>query len=191
MKYKRNRSKAGVYIIFLLIAIGFSIFVYLKTKSYIFALIAIAASVALIFLAKLFSSKSIRRRCEPTDYITQKYFEDHWIEEGHKKEGYKYDDRPGCYVILVFNRPVKKRNFEGYENVYIGQSVNVHQRVHNHFTGHGNGDVYADKKNGKILYVRFVYSDRYSLNENEIRLIDLYNAQESYNRTAGGAKITE
>lgn len=191
MSSHKKTRKSGIYTFFSILSIALGVFVYFKTSSWKLAAIAAATCLILVILVKIFSTKTLRRCREPADYVSWRYFEENWIKEGQKNEGYKYNDRPGCYVILVFGKPVRGKNFEGYENVYVGQSVKVHQRVHNHFTGHGNGDVYADKKNGKYLYVRFVYSDRYSLNDNEVRLIDLYNAQESYNRTAGGAKITE
>lgn len=32
----------------------------------------------------------------------------------------------------------------------------MYKRVYNHLTGHGSGDVYADVKYGKYVYVKFI-----------------------------------
>lgn len=93
----------------------------------------------------------------------------------------------GCYVILIFDRPVTK-NFRGYKEVYIGQSINVRRRVYNHFTGSGNGDVYADIKYGKYAYVQIIECSKKLLNRTEKQLIEEFGATKSYNKTKGGAK---
>lgn len=120
-----------------------------------------------------------------------KDFENGWIRatgsgKYGNRDGFKYRDRPGCYVITIYTNPVTDGIWKNYENIYIGQSVRVYQRVHNHFTGKGNGDVYADIKYGKWVYVRFIMCDEYELNDKEIELIALFNATKSYNKTRGG-----
>jgi hypothetical protein len=105
------------------------------------------------------------------------------------RDGFKYQDGSGCYVITIYRKPVKNNSWKTYENVYVGQSTNVYQRVHNHFNGKGNGDVYADIKCGKWVYVSFVRCEEYELNDMEIKLIFIFNATESYNKTRGGSAI--
>lgn len=39
---------------------------------------------------------------------------------------------------------------------YVGQGKRVFQRVNSHFTGHGNGDVYADYKYGDRFTIKMI-----------------------------------
>ena len=98
--------------------------------------------------------------------------------------GYKTLDQPGCYVIIT----APSADWRSYENVYVGQSLHVCSRVRNHLTGHGNGDVYADVRNGKPVYVKIVPCDQAKMNALEKSLIRAFDATSSYNRTAGGSK---
>lgn len=72
---------------------------------------------------------------------------------------------------------------------YVGQGQNVVQRVNNHLTGKGNGDVYADYKYGDIFVIRMVeyaLSGTKSLNELERLVIAAYDAYATgYNKTRG------
>lgn len=98
--------------------------------------------------------------------------------------GYKTLDQPGCYVIVTSPSPDGK----AYENVYVGQSLHVCSRVRNHLTGHGNGDVYADVRNGKPVFVKNVPCSAQQMNDLERDLIRAFNATSSYNSTAGGSR---
>lgn len=75
---------------------------------------------------------------------------------------------------------------------YVGQGKNVLNRVNSHFTGHGNGDVYADYKYGdkfKIKMIKLDGSGFSTLNELERCTIMTYNAySKGYNRTRGNRK---
>ena len=136
-------------------------------------------------------NEAIRGQIYDGSFIPYTEFEKDWIAVGGRgrKEmsGYKYEDGAGCYVILIFDHPVEDGNWTGYENVYIGQSVNVCQRVHNHFNGKGNGDVYADIRNGKYVYVQFKRCEKAEMNNLEKSLIQAFDATDSYNKTRGGA----
>lgn len=72
---------------------------------------------------------------------------------------------------------------------YVGQSKRVFQRVRNHFTGHGNGDVYADYKYGDRFTIKMISlknSGFKTLNELERNTIMTYNSYaKGYNRTRG------
>ena len=72
---------------------------------------------------------------------------------------------------------------------YVGQSVRVPQRVRQHLTGHGNGDVYADYKYGDEFTVRTISltgSGYLSIDDLDRDMIDAYDAYESgYNGTRG------
>ena len=72
---------------------------------------------------------------------------------------------------------------------YVGQSVKVFDRVNQHFTGKGNGDVYADYKYGdkfEISLIGLTESGFDNLNELERYAIKKYDAYANgYNKTKG------
>ena len=72
---------------------------------------------------------------------------------------------------------------------YVGQSKQVLDRVNAHFTGHGNGDVYADYKCGNTFSIRTIKlegSGCKTLNELERNAIMTYDAyRNGYNKTRG------
>ena len=72
---------------------------------------------------------------------------------------------------------------------YVGQGKSVYKRVNAHFTGHGNGDVYADYKYGDAFTIRMIslvnsgFNNLDELERNTILAYDAYNS--GYNRTRG------
>ena len=72
---------------------------------------------------------------------------------------------------------------------YIGQGKNVFVRVNAHFTGKGNGDVYADYKHGDYFTIKMISlknSGFNSLNELEKSAISFYDSfAHGYNKTRG------
>lgn len=88
-------------------------------------------------------------------------------------------DCPGVY--LLYN--------ESKDKYYVGQSKRVLTRINQHFTGHGNGDLYADYKYQDrfiIRIIRFEGSGFHSLNELEKSAINTYHAySRGYNKTRG------
>lgn len=84
-------------------------------------------------------------------------------------------------VYILFN---KTKNM-----YYVGQAKHVFDRVNQHFTGKGNGDVYADYKYGDeftIKMINFENSGYSSLNELERNTIWVYDAySKGYNKTRG------
>lgn len=84
-------------------------------------------------------------------------------------------------VYILFN---KKKN-----KYYVGQGERVLQRVNSHFTGKGNGDVYADYKYGDPFTIRMIAlkgSGFRTLNELERNTIKTYDAfSKGYNKTRG------
>lgn len=72
---------------------------------------------------------------------------------------------------------------------YVGQGKEVLNRVNAHFTGKGNGDVYADYKYGDIFTIKMIAlstSGFSSLNELERNTIMTYNSYANgYNKTRG------
>lgn len=89
------------------------------------------------------------------------------------------------------------KNFEGvyilynktHKKYYVGQGKNVIGRVNSHFTGKGNGDVYADYKYGDDFLIKIIalkHSGYRDLNSLERSAINTYNAYGSgYNKTRG------
>lgn len=72
---------------------------------------------------------------------------------------------------------------------YVGQAHKVLDRVNAHFTGKGNGDVYADYKYGDQFIIRTIELSKSgfkTLNELERQAIMTYNAYaKGYNKTRG------
>lgn len=166
------------------------------TQQQILLLIALVLLVILwisVRSGKRATNARLRKRIRSGKFIHYTEFEENWrtqTEDG-SRTGYKYNDFSGCYVIMIFSKRVFFGSFKNYDNIYIGQSVNVCQRVHNHFCGKGKGDVYADIKYGMEAYVRIIPCKVKKLNDMEKKLIEAFNATESYNRTKGGAKLTK
>lgn len=86
---------------------------------------------------------------------------------------------PGIYILYNLNK----------ELYYVGQGKKVLNRINAHFSGSGNGDVYADYKYGDSFGIRIVdltYSGYSSLNELEKHTIEVYDAYKSgYNKNRG------
>lgn len=92
----------------------------------------------------------------------------------------KYND-PGVYIL----------NNKTIGICYVGQGKNVLTRVNAHFTGKGNGDVYADYKYGSSFTIQIVplkstnYTNLNDLEREYIRLFDSY--VNGYNKTRGNS----
>ena len=86
---------------------------------------------------------------------------------------------PGVYIL--YN---KTKNM-----YYVGQTQYIFDRVNTHFTGKGNGDVYADYKYGDEFTIKMISlqkSGYVSLNELERHTIMVYDAfSKGYNKTRG------
>lgn len=123
-------------------------------------------------------------------WMSREEFLEDWIVDRKTQKGYKYQDEPGCYVIASYERPLKSSDqIRNYQNVYVGQSLRVYHRIFSHFSGRGNGEVYSDIRDGLYVYVRVVLCREKKLNEMERRLIQVYHATKSYNKTEGGGTI--
>lgn len=145
------------------------------------------------FIVKTYLDEALENILEESEIISADEFEENWIAiRGNKRRavsGFKKLDGPGCYIIRIFEDEVEDDDFSNYIEIYIGQSINICQRVHNHLNGKGNGDVYADYKYGMHLYVQLIPCDIEDMNDLERQLIRKYHATESYNKTRGGGQI--
>lgn len=87
----------------------------------------------------------------------------------------------GIYILINHTRNM----------CYVGQATQVLNRVNSHFTGKGNGDVYADYKYGDDFTIRMIALENSgfsSLNELERYAIARYDAYYSgYNKTRGNS----
>ena len=88
-------------------------------------------------------------------------------------------DQVGVYIIYNMTK----------KQYYVGQAKKLYHRVWQHFTGHGNGDVYADYKYGDKFMVRLLtlqasgYSDLDQLERDMIRQFNAFTT--GYNKTVG------
>ena len=89
-------------------------------------------------------------------------------------------DHPGCYVVLIYDKKLVF-NPMNYDDIYVGQSVNVRKRVFSHLKGRGNGNVYYGVKSGCKVYVIIIKCPAKKLNRNEKELIEYLNATASLN----------
>ncbi|MEG1354157.1 MAG: GIY-YIG nuclease family protein, partial [Malacoplasma sp.] len=81
-----------------------------------------------------------------------------------KKMKIKISELDASGVYIIFN--ISKQSY------YVGQSINVLKRVNNHFTGSGNGDVYADYKYGSQFQITIVKCEQSKLNAMERYFIE-------------------
>ncbi len=78
---------------------------------------------------------------------------------------------------------------ESKDMYYVGQAKRLFYRINQHFTGHGNGDVYADYKYGDDFSIKIIklsesgYDDIDQLEKDMIKKYDAYVT--GYNRTSG------
>lgn len=149
----------------------------------------------LFIIVIVLTEKSLRKEREYKEYLRQKilnlvnnntevtpeeFFELRNAKIGKSKsiEGKRYNF-PGVYVIHNQTKNM----------YYVGQGKKVLDRVNSHFTGKGNGDVYADYKYNdrfEISIIPFNNSGFSSLNELEKLAIKTYNAYTNgYNKTRG------
>lgn len=103
-----------------------------------------------------------------------------FFELRNSYKGHMQDfDFMGCYVIHNLTNDM----------YYVGQATHVPQRVNAHFTGKGNGDVYADYRYGnqfEIYMVDITTTNYRRLDDLERDLIATYDAyNRGYNKTRG------
>lgn len=130
--------------------------------------------------------RKLKKKVQSGKFMTAEEFKKNWIiEKGYT--GLKYDDFSGCYIITIYDKSPSK-GFKNYDNIYIGQSENCMHRVFNHITGKGNGDVYADIRAGRKVYISIVPCREKDMNDMEKDLIEAFDYQKAYNKTKGGGQ---
>lgn len=84
-------------------------------------------------------SVKIRKLADNTMSVTpEQFFKIRNSSNGGRGNKHISTSKDFSGVYILYNHTKKK--------YYVGQAKKVFQRVNNHFTGHGNGDVYADYK---------------------------------------------
>lgn len=153
-------------------------------NKYLYIILPAAAAllilVLIIVIARLARPlpKKIEARIRHRNYMSMGQFFDSWHESK--------EDFPGCYVILIYDKKLIL-NPMNYDDIYVGQSVNVRRRVFSHLMGHGNGNVYFGLKSGCKVYIIISKCSRKKLNKAEKDLIAYFNATSSLNMTRGGS----
>ena len=139
-----------------------------------------AAVILMLIIRNVFKPlpERVERRIRRKKYMSQEDFFRSWQED--KK------DYPGCYVVLIYDKRLIF-NPMNYDDIYVGQSVNVRRRVFSHLKGHGNGNVYYGLRSGCRVYVIITKCSRKKLNSREKELIEYFNATASLNMTRGGS----
>ena len=153
----------------------------IQNKEILLIIAALTAAIILILLLKKALQplpKRIESKIRRRKYMSQEDFFRSWQED--KK------DFPGCYVVLIYDKRIVF-NPMNYDDIYVGQSVNVRKRVFSHLKGHGNGDVYYGLRSGCRIFVIIAKCSRRKLNRNEKELISYFNATSSLNMTGGGS----
>lgn len=99
-------------------------------------------------------------------------------------EFFEIRDRQKGDIVGVYIIHNESRN-----QYYVGQAKKLFFRINQHFTGHGNGDVYADYKYGDDFSIKIIklsesgYDDIDQLEKDMIEKYHAFNA--GYNRTSG------
>ena len=105
--------------------------------------------------------------------------ENTYLPDAFLRYNNKFEDCAGTYVL--YNQEDDK--------YYVGQATSFQRRLHQHFTGKGNPDVYFDYRSGKpfTIYLFPLNESRFAnLNDQERHYIAKYRAfEEGYNKTHG------
>ena len=156
--------------------------------TYMLILACLAVVCVVYYIWQLHRQSVRRRQVMEGESIAADAFLRNWrVGKRGSGLGYAAIDQSGCYVILT-NSVSRGNGDVSYDAVYVGQSVHVCSRVRQHLTGHGNGDVYADVRDGKDVQIRIVPCTKKQMKDVERELIAAFHATDYYNRTRGGSK---
>jgi hypothetical protein len=105
--------------------------------------------------------------------------ENTYLPDAFIRPNNKFIDCAGTYVLCN----------QEEDKYYVGQATSFQRRLHQHFTGKGNPDVYFDYRSGKpfTIYLFPLNGSRFhNLNDQERHYIAKYRAfEEGYNKTHG------
>ena len=150
-----------------------------KDSRLLILILCVVTILILMFTFVLVRNSTLKGIVKSSKEISVKKF----LRMRNQKKGRKLSsnkaDVPGVYIIHNHSQRM----------YYVGQAQHVVSRANNHFTGKGNGRIYADYVHGDRFTIRFVRlrgSGEKNLNSLERKYIKKYNALEAgYNRTKG------
>ncbi|PEK39208.1 hypothetical protein CN586_29070 [Bacillus toyonensis] len=142
--------------------------------------------IILIFLFQVRQQKKIREQIFGLANNTLELTTKEFLEMRNKSFGGKgralYSNNYNFAGVYILHNKSK-------DLYYVGQGKKVLNRVNNHFTGKGNGDVYADYKYGDYWTIKMIALEKSgfnTLNELERHAIETYNSyKRGYNKTRG------
>ena len=151
------------------------------------AVVLIFSAVIIAFARRSYKKKTELRRkikglAENTLEVSPEEFMDmrrQYLDGKRNSQNARELNFGGVYIL--FNKTKNK--------YYVGQGRKILNRVNSHFTGKGNGDVYADYKYGDEFTIKMISLENSgcaSLNELERLMIAEYDACAcGYNKTKG------
>lgn len=145
-------------------------------------------ALLVILIRRIYYKKKTKSWIFEGPFISKAEFEQKWLGEKGAKNGLKHTDTSGCYVILIYSHDFDGVNFQNYRNVYVGQSVTIHQRVYNHMHGKGCPYLQTDIALQNPMFFRFVPCHRQEMNQFEKQIIWALDATRSYNQRRGGSQ---
>lgn len=105
-------------------------------------------------------NKKIRDEVLAGQIVSMQEFEKNWNVSSaglsrKEKAALKREDKPGVYIILLYDHPIEDGDKSDYQAFFVGRSERTGRDVHGHFTGSGNQRVYKDIVSGRHAYVIF------------------------------------
>lgn len=96
-------------------------------------------------------SESLLKRREKQEIALQNvhFSVDEFVEKAHlaQEDGHGFYDVPGCFLIVSYAKPPKKRTpLTGYSGIFIESTQNLREGILLQISGKGNSDIYADIK---------------------------------------------
>lgn len=146
----------------------------------------VIAFIILMFIFQVRQQKKIREQIFGLANNTLELTTKEFLEMRNKSFGGKgralYSNNYNFAGVYILHNKSK-------DLYYVGQGKQVLNRVNNHFTGKGNGDVYADYKYGDYWTIKMIALEKSgfnTLNELERYAIETYDAyKRGYNKTRG------
>ena len=99
---------------------------------------------------KNLSKASLKRKQKQEIALQNVHFSvDEFVEKAHlaQEDGHGFYDVPGCFLIVSYAKPPKKRTpLTGYSGIFIESTQNLREGILLQISGKGNSDIYADIK---------------------------------------------
>lgn len=142
--------------------------------------------VIFIFLYQAYEQREIREEIYELANNTLELTPEEFLEMRNKSFGGRgnalYSNNYNFAGVYILHNKSK-------DLYYVGQGKQVLNRVNSHFTGRGNGDVYADYKYGDNWTIKMIALENSgfnNLNELERYAIETYGSyKKGYNKTRG------